>query len=71
MPDGFKNHSDRPRPWYDSASRVQNKKTVSVPKSCYATVVFLPPVIFLGFVCGGGWGGYNGLKKRLTWLTTS
>lgn len=61
----IKSHSDAPRPCYDSASYVQNKKTVSVPKSCYAAVVFLPLVIFLVFVVAVGGVGYNCKKTPI------
>ena len=62
----FKSHSDGQRPWCASASHVQTKKAVSVPKTCYAAVVFLPPVIFVGFLCGGGWSEYSRITKWLT-----
>lgn len=61
----FKSYSDGPRPWCGSASHAQTKKAVSVPKNCYATVVFLSPVIFVGLVCGGGWGEYSRITKML------
>lgn len=66
----IKSHRDAPRPCYDSAFHVQNKKTVSVPKSCYVAVVFLPLVIFLVFVVAVGGAGYSCKKEQLLLITS-